>query len=221
MADIKEKIRKLLSLASSPNENEARSALLMAQKLMAKHKLSEGDFEDKERKLVHTVCANVKWATDSGEIWVANLARVLCDNYVCVSSWLTAKGRRTHTLQISGFEDDVQVCGAMVEYAVGFVRNSIRILQRKHLGLDPRAIAKSYADGFISGLEMAFEEQRDDHSEWGLVLIKPQEVQDYEKSLGDKTVKIPSADFDPLAYISGQVDGKNFNKNKSLEGAVQ
>ncbi len=36
--DIKGKIRHLLALAESPNENEARAALLKARELMAKHK---------------------------------------------------------------------------------------------------------------------------------------------------------------------------------------
>lgn len=45
-ADYKEKIRKLLALAESPNEHEARAALLKARQLMAEHKLSELDFQD-------------------------------------------------------------------------------------------------------------------------------------------------------------------------------
>lgn len=35
--DYKDKIRKLLSLAESPNEHEAKSALLKARALMAEH----------------------------------------------------------------------------------------------------------------------------------------------------------------------------------------
>ena len=37
--DIRDKIAKLLSLADSPSEAEARAALLKARELMAKHKL--------------------------------------------------------------------------------------------------------------------------------------------------------------------------------------
>ena len=38
--NIKDKIAKLLALAESPNENEARAALLKARELMAEHKLT-------------------------------------------------------------------------------------------------------------------------------------------------------------------------------------
>lgn len=37
--DIREKILKLLNLADSPNEHEAKAALLRARELMAKYKL--------------------------------------------------------------------------------------------------------------------------------------------------------------------------------------
>lgn len=37
--NIKDKIAKLLALAESPNENEAKAALLKARELMAEHKL--------------------------------------------------------------------------------------------------------------------------------------------------------------------------------------
>lgn len=45
MASIKEKIQKLLALASSPNENEAKAALLKAKELMAKNKFINMTFK--------------------------------------------------------------------------------------------------------------------------------------------------------------------------------
>ena len=48
MADIREKIAKLLALATSPNEQEAREALLKARELMAKHKLQPEECREKQ-----------------------------------------------------------------------------------------------------------------------------------------------------------------------------
>ena len=42
----KERIRKILALAESPNEHEAKAALLKARQLMAEHKLSESEIRD-------------------------------------------------------------------------------------------------------------------------------------------------------------------------------
>lgn len=41
MTSIQEKIQKLLALSSSPNDNEAKTALALAQKLMLEHGISE------------------------------------------------------------------------------------------------------------------------------------------------------------------------------------
>lgn len=43
--DYKDKIKKLLALAESPNENEAQAALLKARQLMAEHRLGNPHME--------------------------------------------------------------------------------------------------------------------------------------------------------------------------------
>lgn len=214
MADIKDKIRKLLALATSPNENEARSALLKAKELMAKNKLSEADFEDlKGQELVHMVCEQARWTTDSGNVWMTNLCSILCDNYCCAAAWSHEKGKRTYTLIITGMRDDVQICKTAVEYAVGFVLGRLKVWGRKN-----KSSSKSYAEGFIVGLQAAFEEQKEQHQEWGLVVQKSQEVVDYESNLGTRSVRTRKQEFDPLAYLKGQNDGKKFDARKVLEG---
>ena len=215
--DIKDKIRKLLSLATSPNENEAKSALLKARELMAKNKLTEADFEDgKNLELIQLTSDSVKWTTDSGNIWMAELSQVIAENYLCTSAWRTVKGARTHTLVVTGLGDDVKVCLAAIEYAVGFVLGQVGVLQRKLKTVDPRSVTMSYATGFTLGLKAAFEEQKEEHPEWGLVLAEPQQVADYRKNLGHKDVRVKKGSFDPLAHAKGFNDGVEFNKRKAL-----
>lgn len=217
MENIKEKIKKLLALSTSPNENEARAALLKAKELMAKNKLTEEDFEDREIKLV-SLNSDVKWTTDSGNIWMARLCSLIADNYLCSASWGTPRGSRTHKLVITGLDEDAELCKVVIEYAVDFVLSAIKRQQRRNAFGNEKAIANSYAEGFILGLEMAFEEQQEDHPEWGLVVVKPQEVQDYEKGLGTRSVRTRETEFDPLSYARGQNDGMNFNARKVLAG---
>ena len=52
MSKITEKIAKLLALAESPYEEEAKAALLQARRLMAEHKLMPEDIEPQENKKV-------------------------------------------------------------------------------------------------------------------------------------------------------------------------
>lgn len=50
--DYKGKIRKLLALAKSPEPEEAKLALLKARKLMAEHKLTERDLEERNTTVI-------------------------------------------------------------------------------------------------------------------------------------------------------------------------
>lgn len=217
--EIKEKIKKLLALSTSSNEFEAQAAMIKAKELMLKNKLTEDDFEEiKKQKIKTIVCDGIIWTTDSGKIWLTDLINLICNEYLCTAAWQTAKGTRTHKLVITGMQDDVEVCKSVVEYAVGFVDGTIRYLQRKSPTRDPKVVASSYAKGFILGLEMAFEDQKEEHPEWALVAVKPQEVLDYEKSLGNKTVKTRKVEFDALSYMRGQKDGSEFNARKVIGG---
>lgn len=216
--DIRDKIKKLLALATSSNENEAKAALLKAKKLMMDHKISEAEVQDmNEQELIHLQCDNVRWTTDSGEIWITSLVDLIADNHLCSCSWFTPKGKRTHILYIHGLGTDVELCKSVIEYAVGFVRGRIKIEQRRRVTSDPKAVAASYARGFILGMELMYDEQKDEHPEWGLVVSKPQEVDEYMKSLGERNVRTRKTEFDPLAYMVGQNDGRQFNAQRVLE----
>ena len=216
--DIRDKIKKLLALATSSNENEAKAALLKAKKLMMDHKISEAEVQDlNEQELIHLQCDNVRWTTDSGEIWITSLADLIADNHLCSCSWFTPKGKRTHILYIHGLGTDVELCKSVIEYAVGFVRGRIKIEQRRRVTSDPKAVAASYARGFILGMELMYDEQKDEHPEWGLMVSKPQEVDEYMKSLGERNVRTRKTEFDPLAYMVGQNDGRQFNAQRVLE----
>lgn len=216
--DIRDKIKKLLALATSPNENEAKAALLKAKKLMMEHKISETEVQDlNKQELIHLQCDDIRWTTDSGEIWITSLANMIADNHLCSCSWFTPKGKRTHILYIHGLGTDVELCKSVIEYAVGFVRGRIKIEQRRRVTSDPKAVAASYARGFILGMELMYDEQKDEHPEWGLVVSKPQEVDEYMKSLGERNVRTRKTEFDPLAYMVGQNDGRQFNAQRVLE----
>lgn len=219
MADIREKIKKLLALAESPNENEARDALLKARELMAKNKLSEQDLGVEEVGLNHIICEDVKWTTDSGNVWVTDLCKVIAENYACTTAWNHYKGKRTYTLKVTGIGEDAEICAEAIKYAYKYTMNAIKVLQRKRRESDPKAVANSYAKGFILGLELMFEEQKDDHPEWALMVVTPQEVQDYTQTLSERNVRSKKTDFDLLAYMRGQNDGSTFSMNSVLAAA--
>lgn len=218
MGDIKQKIKKLLALATSPYEGEAMAAMLKAKELMAKYKLSEDDFEEKKQQtMVHLSCEEIRWTTDSGEIWINALCKLIAENHCCIIAWSTPRGTRTHILEITGMQEDADLCRQVIEYAVGFVRGAVRTLQRRYRREDPKAVMTSYANGFVQGLEIAYEQQQDEHPEWGLVVVKPEEVKQYESSLSNRTVKTRSTGFNPAAHARGLNDGMEFNARRVVK----
>lgn len=84
MVDYKEKIKKLLALSKSPNEHEAQSALAKAQQLMAEHKISMAEVEDKERRKAHEHLTGVTYSARR-DPWVLRLSKVISKNYCCES----------------------------------------------------------------------------------------------------------------------------------------
>lgn len=213
--NIREKIKKLLALGASPNENEAKAALLKAKKLMAENKLSEADFAEKS-KMVSVTVEDIKWTTDSGEIWKANLAKLIAEEHLCVSAWRTKHGTRTHTLVLTGMEQDVEVAKEILLFAVGFCENNIRKYSRMYK-VDMKKAGQSYANGFIAGLDVAYSMQRDEHEEWGLVMVTPKEVSEYKDNLASKGVKVKQSSTDPLIHMKGYKDGVEFNQRKVLK----
>ena len=144
-ADYKEKIRKLLALAESPNEHEARAALLKARQLMAEHKLSELDFQDLNHREVKKIQTGIT-ASKRKNPWIIDLSNVIGENYCCKAYRSHGKREQTQHIGFVGFEDDVdvEICITVFRYAVDCVLSEIRRIKEN--------ISRwEYARGFMNG----------------------------------------------------------------------
>lgn len=223
-----EQVHKLLSLAGSENENEARLALLRARELMAKHKLSNRDLEDAkpaDEKLIHehigVTCTSRKNA------WRRTLAALIAKSYLC-STYITWYGKRsqTYTVGLAGLETDFQICKKAILYAVDCVDSYNKRLASRYKGIYTQAyiskLQDNYGAGFCNGLRDAFNRQNEEKKqEWGLVMVQPQAVTDFVESLGEakRTVKLPSAADSMLMAQRrrGYSDGEQYVTQKRLE----
>ncbi len=209
--NIIEKIKKLLALSTSSNENEAQAAMTKAQEMLAKYKLSMKDIDD-----THTASKNVKKhptdVTFKKATWKGLLASVIADNFCCYSYFNT---NRTHRIVFMGLTEDVETASAVFEYAVEYIVGETRQLKKKYyrLGESTKGLENDYAQGFIKGLSQKYEEQKQKNQEWALVLIKPQIVVHEYKNMkfSKKPVNIGSR-FSGFtsAYEQGQIDGNKF-----------
>lgn len=224
--DLKDKIRKLLALAKSPEEHEARAALLKARQLMAEHKLTEEELRDVERQQVKDVRTGITCSKRRNP-WIVNLSAVIGENYCCKGYRTHTTGQQTQTIGFIGLEDDVEVCVEVFKYAVDCVLAEIKSLKRecKDLELPPTFTTRrcdSFGYGFVQGCSEAFSRQEEEHKEeWGLVLVMPQEVEDAAQHLGHQPFKARAQEgLSASAYYRGLERGKEFNPNRRLAEEV-
>lgn len=218
--DYKDKIRKLLALAQSPNEHEARSALLKARQLMAEHKLSESELGDPENQEVKDVRTDITCSKRRNP-WIAHLSAVIGENYCCKAYRSNKYGKQTQYIGFIGFEDDVEICTEIFKYAVDCVLAGIERVKEKNAGYFQSYIKRccdGYGYGFVVGCSEAFDRQKQSNeSEWSLVLVIPKEVEEASQHLGHKEFKARTQEEIPAsAYSEGHKAGTDFNPKRRL-----
>ncbi len=222
MADIKDRIAKLLALAESPEPEEAKEALLKARKLMVKHKLRPEDCTKTDsviRSLIGVECTKM---TDT---WATNLSAVIAEHYCCTA--YRSKRARSKKVEIGfiGLEDDFEICKNIFLYAYNCIKNQCTKIKKLHrcegyTGAELREICNAYGWGFCWGLEDAYKKQQEANQEWGLILAVPEPVRTAADKMGMPSSYTQSAiDIWQKKYAeSGYRDGENFNPSQYLNG---
>lgn len=185
--DYKDKIRKLLALAKSPEPEEAKLALLKARKLMAEHKLTERDLEERNTTVIKRAIGET--FSKKANSWMDPLSVIIGENYCCSAfrCKISAKTTVWHVGFI-GLEGDFEICVKIFRYAVRCVKSEQKKLRNQHRDYyTPQEIAKicdSYGYGFARGVYEAFTRQNEENQEYGLVLKVPKEVKDELEKIG-------------------------------------
>lgn len=224
MADYKDRIRKLLALAESPVEAEAKAALLRARELMAKHKLTEADLEDAAKKDVRKVETDVT-CSKRRDPWIILLSAIIAMNYCCQDYMRHRQSKQTQHVGFIGLSDDVEVCVAIFKYAVSCIRAGVNAVREANAGYPAWYVTQqcvSFGYGFTEGIRKALEKQDEERrDEWGLVLVMPQEVREAAQSLKKCAFRPRSVDsIDPETYAQGYEQGKEFDPAHRLGDGV-
>lgn len=219
-ADYREKIRRLLALAESPNENEAKAALLKARELMAKYKLTERECRDAIPQRVVRLYASVT-ASKRRDPWCIMLSAIIGENYCCKAVRTHKHRCQTQAIGFIGFEDDAALCVSIFEYAVDCIHSEVKRIRQEYDWAAASYITRrcdSYGYGFAAGLKAAFDAQTKEHQQWGLVLVMPKEVQDAADKIGKPTI-FKSRSQDGICgdeYASGYQHGQAFDPQRRL-----
>ena len=232
MDNYKEKIRKLLALAESNNEFEAKGALLKAREMMAMYKIAEADLVDMKNKNVKRIETEYTY-TKRGEYWMSALAQIIAENYCCRAFATKEMHAQKRTVAFIGLEDDVDLCATVFDYAVKSARSlakhkiekeTVYCLGRKaRLKISPsekNMLVNSYARGFTSGVKEALREQKETkESEWGLVMVVPAEVNEVIDGFRKDRYVSRSRAVDRDYMNAGREEGRRFNPNNKLSAS--
>lgn len=218
--DYKEKIKRLLALSESNNEHEAKSALLKAKELMAKHKISEADLENIKNKKVKKVATRFT-CSKRREPWMINLSSIIGRNFCCQAFRTHKRNEQTNTICFVGLEDDIDACIAIFDYAVCCVRDGIKKIKKDTEGYSRqyrKRLCDGYGFGFASGVDTAFEQQKKkDETGWALVMVIPTEVAEATKDFGHEDFRGAAQEqMSRKAYHDGYADGEKFDPSTKL-----
>lgn len=219
--DYKEKIRKLLALAESPNENEAKAALLKARELMAEHKLTEADCKEAEKRKTKEIITDYT-CSKRRDPWLNALATIIADNHSCIAFFCKRPGGQTNIVAFIGIEEDVELCSQIFDYATKCVYARIKELKKEFEKFSAEFRTNKcngYGYGFVIGLGRMYINQNKEASRaagesskgFELMTMVPKEVEEATQDFKKEKGYHDNQNINALSYIEGYHDGQNFN----------
>lgn len=215
------KIQGLLKIAQDKsNDEECQSAFLMAQRLMLKHNLSQSDVQTEEEK--ENVTKDSPTEHKSMSWWEKALANIISENFRVKHYYNFTRNSGETRSKIKfvfvGLENDVEIAKEMYILA----HASILFYTEKHLSQyakNRRERKKAYIKGFVQGIEMKFDEQRNSlMQEYGLVVLTPAIVNKEFEELDLKSIRgfsIPNIDKNAReSYTTGFEEGSSIDFTK-------
>lgn len=165
-----EKVVKLLNLANDKhnnNDSECKSALLFAQRLMAKYKISEDQISSADSKEEEIVKARCQHKDNKG--FRTSLATVVANNFR-VKAYMEG-----NTVVFFGEKTDAIIAKKAFEFAYKHIVRRGTYYEdkvRSEYGT-AKGVFNSYAQGYILGIKEALAEQS-----VALMIVTPQRVEE-------------------------------------------
>lgn len=215
--EILKKVKKLLSLATSSNKNEAENASKKAQELLLRHNLSIDEYVSKSEldqiEIDSMTKSNV--VADVIQILLKDFFFVRCYYQLQASHYKNGKLMTIKTVQMIGTESNIEIAKYVYDYLT-FTFNHLWKEYKKET-LCHVSAKKSFIYGLYYGLrDKLAEQQRNVLNEYGLVVVPNQALNDYMSTLNLKTKKSNNNNYNSNAANAGKSLGSNININKGV-----
>lgn len=203
------RVKKLLALSqNNPSKEEALSAALMAQKLMAKYNIKKDDLMEEITDNITSVFSG----QGKAKKWRQVLATILAGNFRC-KAYIDGE---KNDIVFRGYKADADICLEVYRYmyAIGD-ELAKRACKEHHIPKEDRKDAYySYIMGFLNGVDKTLGAQCT-----ALMIVTPKEVEEDFKSFtegfGERKVAFKVTDAE--LYQKGVSEGKEAIKSRQIE----
>lgn len=209
-------IRKLLELSkNNPSEEEAKSAALKAQEMLAKYHIDMKEVESIDLDTVESI-EEVRVAIPAKK-WKYRLAQIVADNFRCRHFYI-GKG----TLVFYGHKTDADIAAETFKYLFDIGNRLAGREVDKVFGATGTSanVYNSFVAGFCAGIEDGLSQQCR-----ALMIVTPEDV---KTSFDEKAKKMKDMHCGAMriganahcreAYESGKTEGRHAVRSKQLEG---
>lgn len=206
LESVKRRVKKLLALSKSPNENEAASALRKANELMADYKLTAEQFSDYTKAKVKGTKRFIRW-----RVVLANAVENLYATY----HYSDHEGN----IVFIGEELDVFMSTEMYKYLVKTIDRMAKQNIRKNAKYKYR---QSYRAGIASRLyDRMYElgQQCSWRNPKELKAQKKQIAEFVEKQVAIELSKKKFEKANPTAFLKGNNDANGINLSRQMTGS--
>lgn len=218
------KIQKLLSLANSNNENEAKAAMNMANVLLLKHNLSIQQVE------THIDGQKTQYQTKNAKEGLLTLGlhqKLISDllqNHFFVKIIIVSKpigssfqAKYSKTIQLIGTKENCEIAS----YIFSYLDKSYPELWKTYLKNNPNISRQkaSYYHGLTKGIKTMLEATKwKVEEEMGLALVEDANLVEFvkQKANGKYGKQSNKAAIDPKVYNDGIDDGSNITLRKPI-----
>ena len=230
---IADKIRKLFALAQDPsNEHEAAAALMKAQELLDKYRLTESEVFHTAEEITTSTVLNA-----TGGAWEGSLASTIGRAFDCcvIQARSYQFGASQRSFVYYGEKTDVELC----QFVFGYLQHHLRRLADKyvfeHAGAGhPKSLRASYLMGAVGSLYQSVRAYKDDsarHVDYqamtgqALVKVEADKVQRARQfviaELAARGAKLGHARSSASisnggAFYDGQRDGGNISLKRAI-----
>jgi hypothetical protein len=214
--EIVEKVKKLLALAQSSNEHEAKLAAERATELLTKHNLTMDDVSRKGITIEHETRRLGRRATPESKFILSLLEEFFFVHPVKTNILDTATFQFEKYFILLGRDHNVQIAA----YVFDFLDRTFKNLFRDYKKANPKAKRQSFYLGLHAGLhEHLTEVRKRVHASTGIALVPVDaELERALEKMGVKRSKTRIKVDDDTALVAGIEQGRKIRIHGSVEG---